>query len=1136
MKYRSIILSIAVVCFGVGLLAQESTVKGNLGGTVFDSSGAVVTGAKITMVGPIGTKTTTSDANGHFEFDLLTPGMYSVKSEASGFKSTEVKQVEVFVNRTSSIHVTLQPGGAQEIVEVSAAAAGVDEGSTKLETSLNDTFYSQLPMQRNVTGLFYAAAGVNDGGGTGTANPSIGGSTGLENQYVADGVNITDGSFGGIGVFSRNYGSLSTGINLSFVKEVDVKSGALESQYGKADGGVVQIVTKSGGTQYHGGFSGFFQPQQFEVQHLNPDASGRLNQQGVADHQAEWDVAGEIGGYVPGALKNRLFFFGSFNPAWNRYYETFSNFHGVSPTGTTLPNTTTPQISYDYDAKLTFKLNDNHVIESSVFGDPTRETSAAPNGPSPSLSLATNNTSTFSKLSNGTRNWVLRYNGTLSPTWLVNASVSWGHNYLNETPNSPGVFQVIDNTGAKCQFPSVAASGGAVDNCASAPLNIGWTGSQLTGIYERQGLGYYENTFGDNWKTAFGTQKILRLFGEHTLGLGFNYERDTYGGNRQASGGGYEVPLGLATASGLCGLPGIPCSGGASGLIDTANTFEIDPAAAFGLATGVMANIPGQGSQEVVLLQDRGFFSTPNFDTHEYYKAVYGSDSWAIGRHIIINGGLRWEDETLYGSQYKNPLNNYANTQTHYTFTDNWSPNLGVSIDPIGDRKTKIYGNYGRYGYALPLDAAIRSLSNEEDAEFAFWAPPSTNPNPGTPCDAVANPCQMTVNADGTIPLALDESHWLTPYGYTSLQAGEAIAKGTRQMYLEEYVFGIERQLPHGILASIRYQQRRLRRIIEDQSGVSPEAAFIGEVQQFVIANPSASSDHFTNTNEIVYPAGSFASGAASCPGTFPGGRAAGNTVPNLYNPSAPPIADICVTDPLVAGDPVPDGKADGQANAVRNYKAIEVELSKSFSHGWQWRTNYRWSTLVGNYEGAFRNDNNQSDPGISSLFDFTPGNLGLLGNQFGLGFLNTDRRHIFNNFLSYTFATGFLKNLTLGTGVRIESGIPINDLRAHPIYQNAGEVPFGGRGALGRTPTNGEGDLHMDYAHKIGEKQTLHFGADLFNIANQQTQLRIDQFQDASLGTPNADFKKPVGSGILGVPPAYQRPFNARLFAKWEF
>src|SRR5262249_48285814 len=270
------------------------------------SSGAVVTGAKVTMVGPIGTANATTDSEGRFGFDRLTPGVYSVKAEAQGFKATQVKSVEVFTNRTSSLRLTLEPRGSTEVVEVSAATAGIDENATKLETNLNDTFYQNIPTARNVTGLFYASAGVTDGGLTGSANPSIAGGSGLENQYVADGVNITDGAFGGIGVYSRVYGPLATGINLSFVKEVEVKTGGYEPQYGKSTGGLVQIVTKSGGNAYHGGLSGFFGPRQFEVAHVNPDSFSRVNQSGVAINQGEWDVAAELGGYVP-KLKDKLF-------------------------------------------------------------------------------------------------------------------------------------------------------------------------------------------------------------------------------------------------------------------------------------------------------------------------------------------------------------------------------------------------------------------------------------------------------------------------------------------------------------------------------------------------------------------------------------------------------------------------------------------------------------------------------------------------------------------------------------------------------------------------------------------------------------------------------------------------------------
>src|SRR5207248_10250506 len=113
--------------------------------------------------------------------------------------------------------------------------------------------------------------GGTSGGGTRTAHPSISGGTGLENLYVADGVNITDGGFGGIGVYSRLYGSLASGINLSFVKEVQVKTGGFEAQYGKSTGGIVQIVTKSGTSQFHGSIGGFFAPQSFEAERQQAD-------------------------------------------------------------------------------------------------------------------------------------------------------------------------------------------------------------------------------------------------------------------------------------------------------------------------------------------------------------------------------------------------------------------------------------------------------------------------------------------------------------------------------------------------------------------------------------------------------------------------------------------------------------------------------------------------------------------------------------------------------------------------------------------------------------------------------------------------------------------------------------------------
>src|SRR5262249_29250911 len=144
------------------------------------------------------------------------------------------------------------------------------------------------------------------------------------------------------------------------------------------------------------------------------------------------------------------------------------------------------------------------------------------------------------------------------------------------------------------------------------------------------------------------------------------------------------------------------------------------------------------------------------------------------------------------------------------------------------------------------------------------------------------------VNSDGTITPALDDPHVITPFLYTSYQSGEAIHKGTKMQYLEEYVGGIEHEFRHGIVTSIRYQQRRLRRIVEDMAGVSPEAALLGVSQEFDIGNPSGSLDHFINPIELINP--------SSCP---PG--ALSGPIFNPYNTSQT-LANVCVTNPATAG------------------------------------------------------------------------------------------------------------------------------------------------------------------------------------------------------------------------------------------
>ncbi len=367
-----ILLAFAIAtCLSTNLSAQElSGTKGGLQGTVTDSSGAVVPGASVTVTGNSDTRTAPTDSSGHWVITGLTPGPYTISVEREGFEKTVAKAIVVEINRINSVTLVLQAGAVAQTVQVDATATSIDTGSTALSSNLTSSFYSQVPVARNVGSLFYTAPGVANSGGSGTANPAIGGATGLENQYIADGVNITDAGYGGLGVWSPVYGSLGTGLNLTFVQEVQVKTGAFEPKYGKGDGGIVQIVTKSGGNAYHGALGVFFAPDAFSAgQRYADDYFQRVNVRGHIASEPQADASAEIGGYVPGVhLKDRLFFYGAYNPALNKvYWESPS----VSPNFANGPFTNKTTVS-SWAAKLTFKLNDATSLDASAFADPSK--------------------------------------------------------------------------------------------------------------------------------------------------------------------------------------------------------------------------------------------------------------------------------------------------------------------------------------------------------------------------------------------------------------------------------------------------------------------------------------------------------------------------------------------------------------------------------------------------------------------------------------------------------------------------------------------------------------------------------------------------------------------------------------------
>jgi hypothetical protein len=425
--------------------------------------------------------------------------------------------------------------------------------------------------------------------------------------------------------------------------------------------------------------------------------------------------------------------------------------------------------------------------------------------------------------------------------------------------------------------------------------------------------------------------------------------------------------------------------------------------------------------------------------------------------------------------------------------------------------------------------------------------------------------------------------------------------------YTDEFVVGYDREFRGGVVASVRYIDRRLKRVIEDQGGISVEQfnalAANGGGLNYFIGNPNAAQDIFVNPNEQVFgqgvlfspaqqalltanlidptPATAAALEAVGFPSAcvdatnratpyvafnqFNGFAAAnGSQSPagsacfpavntgswSMANPNYDPTMPASRTnDPFTVlpdctgkgqsgcaafgGEFYADGKPDSYKDPKREYEAVEFEVTKSFSHNWALSVNYRVAQLRGNYEGAFRNDNGQADPGISSLFDFTEGQLGLLANQQSIGFLSTDRKHVLNAHATYVLPNGKLKGLVIGAGLGVRSGNPLTTLVAQQAYQNPGEVPIFGRGDLGRAPVTGTVDAHLEYPFKINERMQLKVGFDLFNIANSTRATTAQQFYDLGFGVKNVDFGKPV---TTFVNQGFVDPFSSRLSVKLEF
>jgi outer membrane receptor protein involved in Fe transport len=1045
---RFIALALFVLCFTFTAFAQTQT-TGSIEGQVTDPDGKVVPNATITVSGTnlISAQTAQSDDQGRFRVLNLPPGRYTVTVAATaGFAETARSDIEVNLSRTSTADVQVRVAGASaEVTITDTSGATVDVNSNTTGTNVSNEQFNNLPTQRTVQSLYtiapsVARSGLRDASGR-DRDPSVGGSSGPENNYILDGVTTTDPAFGGSGA----------NLPFEFVQEVEIKTGAYGAEYGKSTGGIFNVITKSGSNEIHGDVFAYITTKGLVRGTKNFPFTGSAPN-GFSEVDAGIDVGGPI-------AKDKLWFFGAFNPQRRKNSFLTQTFRQDVENEITTPF---------YSGKLTWGINQGHTFTFSTFGDFTKQKGFLFGG----SGFGNDLTAFRGQVETGGHNYTARLNSSFSPNHTGEFAFGLHFQRANTLPESDLGIPLLANSFAVVRNGTRVAPT-QTNVIVSAATGFGDFVNGVGGTLERNfidgpGFGLFSTQERNRWEVQARMQSIT---GPHTWKYGFEYNKNIYAidtrstGPSRTFGGASLATQGFRVTNnfGVCQVQGTNIVCPVSSLTSRIQAL-ISAGVNLGGPTSVSTNaavISSLNTNPFLIRTStrvRDFrLITSQGDTYTNVESFYIQDDYKINRNIQLNLGLRWDFQQAYGSgsQTYLKLNN---------FWHNLQPRAGFIYDFTGVGKGKFFVNFARFlETPIPLDINVRAGSDT------------------TQTDINLNVDRLNAVA-GSVAVA-DFGN----LGATSTP----IDAGLRPQTVDEYTAGFEYEVVKDLAIGFRGIYRAQGNVIEDGS--------FDDGNTYFIFNP--------------------------------GRRGSGETTED----------SACLG---VGGAP----SAQCFGHARRYYRALEFSATKRFTNNYQFIASYVFSSLTGNYEGLFRNDNGQSDPNITSLFDL----VSLLAN--GYGRLPNDRPHQFKLDGSHRWP---FKLLT-GASFRAQSGIPFNALTPHEVYGNnegfgvqrgTAIVPAVTATAPGfpntvdsigstRTPMTWNLDLNAYYPIQFGENRQLRLQVDWFNVFNNQRAIRLDETFRINSGIPGVanvpanQFPNPFyGAGTI-----FQFPSSLRLGVKFQF
>lgn len=657
------------------LYGQAATASASADGIVTDNSGAIIPGAVVSITNQATqeTRSARTTSSGLYRFDFLVPGTYTIRVSMKGFKTYTSNGVVLFVNHTTTVNATLLVGSASQTVMVSAAAAPLsDVTRTSINTEITQQQIQDVPLNgRDLGNLALLAPGTEpvmpyDSTKKHVTAFAVNDSMGEDSNLTVNGIDDRDDTVGG----------QDMQLPLSAIQEFSVSTERFSAENGRAEGAAINVVTKSGTNNWHGG--GYIYGTDTSLNANN--YFSEEDDEPTPEYDRE-QFGGDFGGPI---RQNRAWFFGAIErdreqtqlPETALAYQQLELLvpYGAKP-AEVIP---TPYYDWRYNGRIDYRINDKNIA-SLIY---TGQSNTAENDLATGLQDLTSDNSTANHM-------------------IVS-------NFSLDTVVSPTTANVV-TIGYQYWHNAISAVN-------SLPYELGFPEGTTQG-----GIGFGSNTsvpqesIEKKWQFA---DDISKTYGSQTISIGAGYIG--------------EPQIGFSTGKSPVGE--LDLDFGALPNVILSNSNGLYPE---GLSTpGAVISMTQTAGQSFSFLpggvKSFGTYFQDNWNARKGLTFNLGA-RWDKDFNFQGESDASTERTYLILKAINSP---FADGLVHNDNKD-ISPRLGFAWDIHGDAKNVLRGGYGLYfgqSYAEEFSGAIQEEQQALESTVTNLTWPGPGSNPATTC------------------------------------------------------------------------------------------------------------------------------------------------------------------------------------------------------------------------------------------------------------------------------------------------------------------------------------------------------------------------------------------------------------------